>query len=359
MTFILLHELGHMAIDQLDLPVVGPEEDAADEFATFLLLGIAEENPAAHAILVAAADAWRLMWALSGQELIANPASFPFWDEHNLDIKRSYNIVCLLYGSDPRAFWPIIDNSGMPVERARKCEQEYAEKQLHWHALLESHLLSERGWLARQLGGERGQLSLTYWYAPDQVFPRLSELTQKLMAANPWGGLVAFLNETLVLPRDVPIIGTECGMANAFYQPGGPRIVLCHEMVTMLEGLFHSKLAPPATTSPPSSDGRLLGSWVGTATGADGVATVVHYSFTPDGRFRATKAAPYFQLFSWGRHLATGDRLQLDLEGWEPHESCYDQGCLPIHVPTPQILPYAWLDADTIRLPSGDFRRSP
>jgi Putative metallopeptidase len=35
MLFVLLHELAHAAIADLELPVLGREEDAADEFANF------------------------------------------------------------------------------------------------------------------------------------------------------------------------------------------------------------------------------------------------------------------------------------------------------------------------------------
>jgi hypothetical protein len=55
--FFFFHELGHALIDVLQLPIVGREEDAADEFATLALL--AEEKAGAEAAL-AVAEYFRL-----------------------------------------------------------------------------------------------------------------------------------------------------------------------------------------------------------------------------------------------------------------------------------------------------------
>src|ERR1700726_4501336 len=43
MLFVLLHELAHTAISELDLPVLGKEEDAADSFASLTLIHIKSE----------------------------------------------------------------------------------------------------------------------------------------------------------------------------------------------------------------------------------------------------------------------------------------------------------------------------
>ena len=41
--FILFHEIGHALIHELNLPVVGVEEDAVDEFAAIALISMAQQ----------------------------------------------------------------------------------------------------------------------------------------------------------------------------------------------------------------------------------------------------------------------------------------------------------------------------
>src|SRR5687768_10177445 len=50
--FVAMHELGHAVIDVLDLPVVGREEDAADQFATLFFV-----NPGDLALIVGVVQA--------------------------------------------------------------------------------------------------------------------------------------------------------------------------------------------------------------------------------------------------------------------------------------------------------------
>lgn len=115
--WILLHEISHALVDQLALPVLSKEEDAADNIATVLLsLGGAEGGDI----------------ALSGADLFAYLQQDPskltdsaFWDEHSLDLQRANQTVCLVYGSDPTAFADL--ESIIPTERRDRCPAEWEQ----------------------------------------------------------------------------------------------------------------------------------------------------------------------------------------------------------------------------------------
>ena len=47
MLFVLLHEIGHVLITELGLPVLGREEDAADAYATVTILAMKTSSPSA------------------------------------------------------------------------------------------------------------------------------------------------------------------------------------------------------------------------------------------------------------------------------------------------------------------------
>ena len=55
--WVTLHEVGHATFDILDLPIFGHSEDAADNFATYIMLQFGEGQ--AHRLIAGAAWAWR------------------------------------------------------------------------------------------------------------------------------------------------------------------------------------------------------------------------------------------------------------------------------------------------------------
>ena len=106
--FSFFHEAGHGLIHQLELPAVGREEDSVDQLATL--------------ILIAGGDAGVSM-ALSGAYWFQLQASksehqTPFWDEHAFDGQRFYNIMCLIYGSDPTKYSEFVSSGNLPADRA-------------------------------------------------------------------------------------------------------------------------------------------------------------------------------------------------------------------------------------------------
>lgn len=91
-----------------------------------------------------AAESRRLLWKGSAKQL-QRAKALPRRDEDSLDIQRSYNIVCPIYGSDPGRFRPIVGRAAMPVQRARKCEHEWPRKNPAWERLLADTCVLELG----------------------------------------------------------------------------------------------------------------------------------------------------------------------------------------------------------------------
>jgi hypothetical protein len=130
--FTLFHELGHLLIGELDLPVIGKEEDAVDEFSTILLSELGQEK----ATLAAA-----LQFALAGnQEMTIPSQSLHFWEEHSLSMQRFYSLICLVYGKDHQKYAALAQEVGIPEIRQKKCQIDYNRKRKSWHTLLEPYL---------------------------------------------------------------------------------------------------------------------------------------------------------------------------------------------------------------------------
>lgn len=126
--FIMMHEVGHALVHQLDLPITGREEDVADQLAVWTLMGTGEKGAQA---------------AYAGT-LAIQPATdqfeqYEFADEHSLGPVRLYNVLCWIYGSDPEKYGGIVADGHLPEERAVRCPGEWDRMSKAWQRLLAPH----------------------------------------------------------------------------------------------------------------------------------------------------------------------------------------------------------------------------
>jgi hypothetical protein len=116
---VFLHETGHAVFDYLSVPVLGREEDAADQFAAYVLLQFDKR------------DARRLIYGVAYSYHIdaSQPSTKknPFADEHGLPAQRFYNVLCMAYGADSKLFADLVDKGYLPSERAEGCADEYEQ----------------------------------------------------------------------------------------------------------------------------------------------------------------------------------------------------------------------------------------
>ncbi len=127
--FILLHEMGHALIDVLKLPITGKEEDAADQFAIFVLADDLPEKDLPQAIYAAY---YFKQSAATRQETYA--------DQHGFSHQRVYNFSCWVYGTGPEHYAYLIDNGYLTQARAVTCREEWQQLKTGWLKLLTPHL---------------------------------------------------------------------------------------------------------------------------------------------------------------------------------------------------------------------------
>lgn len=142
-TFVFFHEAGHALIAELNLPTVGREEDAVDQFSALLLA-----NPEMEWTLISGASWFSLK---TQRENIGLPGLAKWFmgsdlrryaDEHSLDEQRFYNVVCLVYGRDPNGHSEYIPQGSLTPERAQRCPSEYAKIMASWGRLLTPYAIS-------------------------------------------------------------------------------------------------------------------------------------------------------------------------------------------------------------------------
>jgi len=131
LTFIVLHETGHALVHIFQFPVIGREEDAADQFATWTLLHFGASGQQS----ALAAAVWFLRNANS-----RFVSKLDYANEHSLDAQRFFDILCWLYGADPAANSSLVTQGFLPRGRAARCPAELNQMQQSWNTLLGPYL---------------------------------------------------------------------------------------------------------------------------------------------------------------------------------------------------------------------------
>lgn len=138
-----LHEAGHAAFDLLKIPLLGREEDAADQFAAYLVLQFKRDKKK-KLILGAAYGYASALRVRSARDLSRPRLAFgrhiTHADEHGTPAQRLYNLLCIAYGSDKELFADVVDKGYLPQERAEKCEDEYRQVDHAYRTLVAPHV---------------------------------------------------------------------------------------------------------------------------------------------------------------------------------------------------------------------------
>ena len=161
--FTAAHEMGHAVFDHLDVPIFGRPEDAADQFAAYILLRIGKQD--ARKLIEGAAYMYK---DYVGRPTVTVPTT-AFADVHGAPMQRFYDLLCVGYGADPEMFAVIVDY--LPKARVPDCKTQYGEVNFAFQKLIEPHV-------DQNLKNE--VLSKTKTWVPDNNAPppRLSDLPQ-------------------------------------------------------------------------------------------------------------------------------------------------------------------------------------
>ena len=230
--FALLHEMGHVAIDEMKLPVLGREEDEADAFATLRLLRVGSDF--SQRVLAESAKNWFLS-ARRDEETAAPPV---YYGEHSMNQQRAYQIVCLMVGSDPSKFKSLADEAQMPPERQETCRKDYGKISRSWDAVLAPH--------HRAPDQPQTRIYVVYSDAPENLvgFARgfravriLETVAQRAAADYAW-------------PAPFTIEMRSCGRPDAAWSEENQTLRICYELAFDFAQLYEAYVAEAASTPP-------------------------------------------------------------------------------------------------------------
>jgi hypothetical protein len=224
---LLLHEMGHVHISEMHLPVLGREEDAADTFAALRLLQIGTDF--SRRSLADAAKGWFLN-ARRDQQTGEKPL---FYDEHNLSQQRAYQFVCLMVGSDPVKFKDLADETKMPESRQQTCKRDYARASAAWESALKPDL--------RASGQPGAQIKVVYGDGKGR-FDALAQLFRSIRFLE----TVAGRSEAdYVWPSPFTLEMQSCGPPGADWDDETRTVTMCYESAFDFAELYRAYVQPP------------------------------------------------------------------------------------------------------------------
>jgi predicted HD phosphohydrolase len=124
----LLHETGHALFSMYRVPILGREEDAADEIAGFVMMQFGTDV----ALTTMKGAAWK--W------LSDDWTSPTYYDVHSSSQARFYNFLCMAYGGNPAAFKQFVDMGWLPQARVPGCAYEYQMAKLAFEKTIMPHI---------------------------------------------------------------------------------------------------------------------------------------------------------------------------------------------------------------------------
>ena len=132
----VLHEFAHALFDYHGIPVLGREEDAADQVSALIYLQTSREE--ARRLITGTVYAYMLEVQDTDP-----PDMEEYADEHSTAEQRAINLICLAYGSDPELFADLPAVGGLPQYRVDICEEEFELISFAYQKLIGPHIDQE------------------------------------------------------------------------------------------------------------------------------------------------------------------------------------------------------------------------
>ncbi|MDO8978689.1 MAG: DUF4344 domain-containing metallopeptidase [Afipia sp.] len=132
---VFLHETGHAVFHMLEIPVLGREEDAADQFSAYLMLRLGKDD--ARRMILGSAYSYNLQMPQGPHVTVPLNA---FSDEHSLPAQRAFNVLCIAYGADKKLFADVVEKDYLPKKRAEGCAYEYEDLTFAMTKLIGPHI---------------------------------------------------------------------------------------------------------------------------------------------------------------------------------------------------------------------------
>jgi len=214
--FVLTHEMGHGLINEMQMPVLGREEDAADSFAIVTALKMG--SVLSQRVLTEAAKGQ----VFSSKRDKKEGNALAFYDEHGLDLQRAYNIVCFMVGAEPEKYTQLATDTKLPEYRQKGCKYEWENTAWSWDEMLKKHLR-----------GDKPKLDVKVTYEESKKYAVQEHILRQIGLLE---AIVAHATDRYAWPNQWSVEAKSCGDANASWR--SRKLTLCYELAGYFIELF-------------------------------------------------------------------------------------------------------------------------
>jgi hypothetical protein len=236
--FVMAHEMGHGVINEMNMPVLGREEDAADSFAIVTALKMGTEF--SEGVLIEAMKGW----VLASKRDKKRGAALAFYDEHGLDLQRAYNVVCFMVGSNPEKYMPLAADTKFPKERQDACVYEWKNTAWSWDEMLKPNLRAP----------DKPKVEIKISYEESEKYAAQARVLRHMGLLE---ALAAHAADRYVWPNPFSIEARSCGEANARWKQR--TLTLCYELANYFVELYegYSSKLPRKFRAAPCLTGKM------------------------------------------------------------------------------------------------------
>jgi len=217
--FATVHEVGHMLVAEMGIPVLGKEEDAVDAFA--VVTGLKLGDALSDRILTQSARGWFLSDKRNQKQKI----KMVFYDEHGLDRQRAYNIVCLMVGGNPEKFSKLAEMTKMPEERQGTCQGDFSNASWSWNKVLEPHIRKP----------DQPKADIPVVYSPTKKYAVYEKGFREIRLLEV---LAEHLSDRFVWRKPVSMVMEECNEPGARWDLSDRKIHVCYELAADFGAMY-------------------------------------------------------------------------------------------------------------------------
>jgi Putative metallopeptidase len=222
MLFVLLHEMAHVSITQMGLPVLGRMEDAADTYAALRLIRVGSDF--SRRVLTDAAEGW----FMADRRDQKTGDKVAYYDEHGLNQQRAYQIVCLMVGSDDEKFKDLAKETKLPEERQDTCAGDFSNAAYSWDLVLKPH----------RRAPDQPKIKIDVVYGPAEG--RTATAQQVARSIRLLETVAEHAADQFVWPAPFTLEMQSCGSPNAHWDLATHKLTVCYELAPEFADLYRA-----------------------------------------------------------------------------------------------------------------------
>ena len=229
---IIFHEIGHLVIDELNVPIFNNEEDVADSFMAWYLIHTPEnyqsrenyelwsEQP--HKVIKSISDFYYYRTLLGEDYSDSNE-----YGTHATDNKRFFNIACFMKGANPEVFESYIVKRNLSYILDGQCNYNYYQMDNAWWDIVEGDKSGKEGyqfWTLYPYDSPQ-KININFDATNDELFTAFKSYSELM--------ILDFLESFQVLLDNEYSLSFEyCdGDVNAYYISSENKILVCYELI--------------------------------------------------------------------------------------------------------------------------------